>query len=256
MTRVAELGFPACIKKNSCRDWSSELCCGRKKSWTTNGQNISSFGHGRRARTQLRLEMEETSLCSVSFGVFLTLAFGLLQNDKRHINEPILVSGDAQVSSLCGMHCGDREQPKSLLLHPPDRGASSLSESDDCTVEVLAGVSDTCGNNSDAATLSCQFCKKTLQAQVWLIPASCNMSGSKAKLPPLPSGVRRLLMSTNVINGKHPLLAWETKREFAKNVLDVLSVRVSLAVILNHAQKLQILRWNLARLKENCTPKL
>ena len=33
-TRVAELGSPAGLKKkkkNSCRDWSSELCCSRKK---------------------------------------------------------------------------------------------------------------------------------------------------------------------------------------------------------------------------------
>ena len=61
-----------------------------------------------------------------------------MTSDK--FNEPILVSGDAQVSSPCGLHCGDREQPKNLLLHPPDRGANSLSESEDCTVEVLTGV--------------------------------------------------------------------------------------------------------------------
>ena len=46
-------------QKNSCRDWSSELCCSRKKSCRTDGRNISSFGHGRCARTRLRLEMEQ-----------------------------------------------------------------------------------------------------------------------------------------------------------------------------------------------------
>ena len=67
-TRVAELGSPAGLKniktktKNTCRDWSSELCCSRKKSCRTDGQNISSFGHGRCARTRLRLEIEQISL--------------------------------------------------------------------------------------------------------------------------------------------------------------------------------------------------
>ena len=59
--------------------------------------------------------------------------------------------------------------------------------------------------------------KKNLQAQVlvWLITASCSMSWSRANLPPLPSSffkTERLLTSMNVINGKYPLLARESKR--------------------------------------------
>ena len=84
-----------------------------------------------------------------------------MTSDK--FNEPILVSGDAQVyvSSPCGLLCGDREQIGYCTR--PDRGASYLTESEDCTVKVLTGVLDTNGNNSDATTLFCQYCKKTFK---------------------------------------------------------------------------------------------
>ena len=103
---------------------------------------------------------------------------------REKINEPILVSGDAQVSSPCGLHCGDREQPKNLLLHPPDRGASSLSESEDCTVEVLTGVLDTCGNNSDVATLSCQYCKKKPSSASVVYPGILQHVGIESQIAP------------------------------------------------------------------------
>ena len=46
----------------------------------------------------------------------------------KKTTNPILVSGDAQVSSPCGSHCGDRERPISQLLHPPDRDGKDVED--------------------------------------------------------------------------------------------------------------------------------
>ena len=65
-TRVAELGSPAGLKNKKNKKLMPWLVTRTLlqpwKSCRTDGQNISSFGHGRCARTRLRLEMEQISL--------------------------------------------------------------------------------------------------------------------------------------------------------------------------------------------------
>ena len=79
----------------------------------------------------------------------------------KKTTNPILVSGDAQVSSPCGSHCGDRERPISQLLHPPDRDGKDV---EDDAIRVLTGVTATYGKNT-ADGFSCQFCGKSFKRE-------------------------------------------------------------------------------------------
>ena len=127
-TRVAELGSPAGLKnkktktKNWCRDWSSELCCSRRKSCRTDGPNISSFGHGRCARTRHRLEMEQISFFSASLtwegSIWLRQSTTWEEYFKTNAWKPNVVENPARVR--------DRAIPFGTDYRPADRKHCAL----------------------------------------------------------------------------------------------------------------------------------